>query len=255
MDAEDYLNPKVSIITVVYNSENLIERTILSVIGQSFKNIEYIIIDGLSKDKTIDCIKKYQDNIDFWISEKDAGIYDAMNKGLNKATGNYVLFLNSGDELHDVDTLKNIFNNKQPLKDVYYGHTEIYNEQKESLGDRRLKPPVALTWKSLKYGMVVCHQSFIVKRELASNYNLKYKIAADIDWMISCLRKSKEIQNTYGYISKYIAGGVSRKNIIKSLMERFEIMVKNYGVFQVVVCHFIIAIKFFSYLAVNRKIN
>ncbi len=247
--------PKLSVITVVYNSEKHIERTILSVIGQSYRNIEYIIIDGKSTDQTVNNIKKYEDRITTFVSEKDKGIYDAMNKGLNMASGDYVVFLNSGDEIYANDTIEKVFSGDKNWTDVYYGETEIYNEDWESQGNRRLKAPSVLTWKSLKGGMLVCHQSFIVKKSIAPNYDLNYKLAADFDWMIKCLKKSNTIENTNLYISKFMAGGKSRQNTLNSLKERFEIMVGNFGLLAVMYCHIVISIKFFSYVLVHRKIN
>jgi glycosyltransferase involved in cell wall biosynthesis len=100
--------PKITIITVSRNSEQFLPETIESIINQSYANIEYIIIDGASTDSTIDIIKHYSENIDIWISEPDTGMYDAMNKGLERATGDYILVLNSDDLLMDNDTIKNI---------------------------------------------------------------------------------------------------------------------------------------------------
>ena len=219
---------KISIITVVFNSQKLIERTIKSVLQQSYAGIEYIIIDGGSIDGTIEIIKKYQSKIAIVKSEKDKGIYDAMNKGLGLATGEYVLFLNAGDELYNADTLTTIFY-ASPDADVYYGNTKVVNEQGTELGDRRLKPPVRLNWKSLKFGMCVSHQSFIPKRALCNFYDLNFAVSADIDWMIKVLKKSKRIVNTNVYIAKFLEGGVSNKHRAKALRERFLIMTNHYG--------------------------
>src|SRR4051812_15125406 len=98
-------SPVVSVITIVYNGGALLEGTIQSVLKQDPTHLEYIIIDGGSKDNTLDVIKKYTDQIDFWVSEPDKGIYDAMNKGLNAATGDYVWFMNAGDHIHGKDVL------------------------------------------------------------------------------------------------------------------------------------------------------
>src|ERR1700753_3551193 len=143
--------PKLSVITVVYNDVKGIERTMLSVLNQTYPNIEYILIDGLSTDGTLDIIKKYQDRIKL-ISEKDAGIYDAMNKGLAIATGDYVLFMNSGDELYSRETVANVFAAATDA-DIYYGETEMINANGESLGQRRHAAPETLNLKSFKYGM------------------------------------------------------------------------------------------------------
>jgi glycosyltransferase involved in cell wall biosynthesis len=238
------LNSKISIITVVFNGKTTIENTIQSVVSQSYTNIEYIIIDGNSKDGTSEIIKRYQDQIAIWISEPDKGLYDAMNKGLDKATGEYILFLNSGDVFHSNDVLKQIFSAEGPASDIYYGETVIINEQGIDIGMRRLEAPEQLSWKSLINGMLVCHQSFIVKKSISPYYNLKYKIAADYDWMINCLKKAESISNTHLVISKFLDGGLNKQNISKALFERFLIMIHHYNFFLVVLNHFRIGYRF-----------
>jgi len=148
--------PKLSIITIVYNNMHHIERTMLSILYQTYPNIENIIIDGLSTDGTVDIIKKYESRISKFISEKDNGIYDAMNKGLALATGDYVLFMNSGDEIYTKDTIANVFASAEDA-DIYYGETEMINDNGQSLGQRRHKAPKQLNWRSFKYGMSVSH--------------------------------------------------------------------------------------------------
>jgi len=235
--------PKISIITVVFNGESLIERTIKSVLEQTYTNIEYIIVDGLSTDRTLTIVEQYSSKIAKIISENDKGIYDAMNKGLKIATGDYVLFLNAGDELYANSTLTKVFENFSNA-DVYYGNAAITNENGEQLADRRLTPPLQLTWKSLKYGMCVSHQSFIAKRALCDFYNLDYQISSDIDWVINVLKRSHKITNTQIYISKFLEGGASKQNQTKALIERFKIMVKHYGFFQTVSSHLYIMLRY-----------
>ncbi|MCW3084667.1 MAG: glycosyl transferase [Bacteroidetes bacterium] len=235
--------PKISIITVVYNGAGLIERTIKSVLAQTYPNIEYIIIDGASSDGTLAIIEKYQAKIALTHSGRDNGIYDAMNRGLKDATGDYVLFMNAGDELFSNDTIERVFKTAENA-DVYYGNTAVVNDIGDMLGDRRLSPPEKLNWKSLRYGMCVSHQSFIAKRLLCSYYDLNYKISADIDWVIKVLRQSDNIVNTHLYISKFLEGGTSNTRRKKALLERFSIMVKQYGFFQTVISHLIILFRY-----------
>lgn len=236
-------NPKISIITVVFNGRSVIERTIKSVLQQSYSQIEYIIIDGGSTDGTNDIIKNYQSKIAVTTSEKDNGIYDAMNKGLRLATGDYVLFLNAGDELYAADTITNVFS-LSANADVYYGNTIVVDTAGKELGDRRLKPPAQLNWKSLKYGMCVSHQSFIAKRTLCDFYNLDYSISADIDWVINILKQSSKIVYSNNYISKFLEGGISNKSRTKALKERFAIMVNHYGFFQTLWNHLFILLRY-----------
>lgn len=235
--------PKISIITVVFNGESLIERTIKSVLEQTYASIEYIIVDGLSNDGTLTIVKRYSSWISKISSEKDKGIYDAMNKGLKIATGDYILFLNAGDELYSTNTLSKVFENITNA-DVYYGNTAITDKSGEQLADRRLTPPLQLTWKSLKYGMCVSHQSFIAKRALCDFYNLDYHISSDIDWVINVLKRSDKISNTHIYISKFLEGGISKQNQTRALIERFKIMVKHYGFFQTLANHLYIILRY-----------
>jgi glycosyltransferase involved in cell wall biosynthesis len=122
------LLPSVSVLTVVFNSEEFIERTILSVLSQTYPNIEHIILDGASNDNTLTIIKKYNDKVGYWKSEKDSGIYDAMNKVQELSSADYIMFLNSGDEFNDVDVLTNVFSNTTNA-DLYYGDTLITDDQ------------------------------------------------------------------------------------------------------------------------------
>ncbi len=226
----------LSIVTVVYNSEQYLERTILSILNQTFKDVEHIILDGNSKDKTLDIIQKFNDQIAYWKSEPDKGIYDAMNKAQNFATGKYIMFLNSGDEFCDNNVLENIFK-INTTSDVSYGDTLITDEQGNPLRNRRLRPPQKLNWKDFRYGMLICHQSIIVKRELSKQYNIEYKIAADIDWAIRSIRDAKAITNTHINISKFMEGGMSSQHHQRGLQERFEILTKHYGLIPNVLTH------------------
>lgn len=220
--------PIVSIITVVYNSEEYIERTIISVLNQSYPNIEHVILDGGSKDKTLDVIKKYEHKIAYWKSESDKGIYDAMNKAQLMATGDYLMFLNSGDEFVDHHVLTHAFQNN-PNADLYYGDTVITDEHGEDIHNRRLRPPNHLKWQDFRYGMLVCHQSIIIKRELSQSYNTNYRIAADIDWAIRSIQHATTIVNTQLAISKFMEGGMSSIHHRKGLMERYSILNHHFG--------------------------
>ncbi|HEX8517098.1 MAG TPA: glycosyltransferase family 2 protein [Bacteroidia bacterium] len=235
--------PKISVITVVYNARWLLERTIISVLSQTYSNIEYIIIDGASTDGTLELIAKFKSRIALTQSGKDEGIYDAMNKGLKNASGDYVLFLNAGDELYSNDTIANVFAGT-PNADIYYGNTAVVDLNGRILGDRRLTPPENLDWKSLKFGMCVSHQSFIAKRLLCDFYNKEYKIAADIDWVINVLKQADKVVNTHQHISRFLEGGTSNKRRKKALWERFLIMVKHYGFFQTLFNHLLILIRY-----------
>lgn len=233
-------NPVLSVITIVYNNVRDIERTMLSVINQSYKPIEYIVVDGLSTDGTLDVIAKYRDKVSRLISEKDKGIYDAMNKGLAAATGDYVIYMNSGDEFYDAQTVARVFSTR-PDADIYYGETEMINNRLESLGRRRHKAPDNFTWRSFKYGMSVSHQAIYIRRAIAEPYDTRYQLSADIDWIIRAARKAQSIVKVEGYVAKYLVGGMSKARHKQSLKERFDIMKRYYGLIPTLFNHAVIA--------------
>jgi len=246
--------PKISIVTIVYNDVKHLETTIQSVVGQDYFNIEYIIIDGGSTDGSVDLIRKYSQKIQHWISEPDKGIYDAMNKGLKAANGDYILFLNSGDKLYHAQLFNQLFSDfGDDWPDVIYGETMIVAEDGSEIGLRRLKAPETLTWKSLKNGMLVCHQSFIASTNIVPAYNLKYRLSADYEWMLKTLKAAKSTQNCQQIIAGFLDGGTSKKNIQASLKERFNIMVQHYGFFQTLVKHLEIGAKFWVYFIKNKR--
>ena len=223
---------KVSIITVTYNAENLLEGTIKSVLEQSYPSIEYLVIDGKSSDNTLQIIKQYESKIDYWISEPDAGLYDAMNKGLAVVTGDFVLFLNAGDLLFDQRTLEKVMNKTNEKTDVLYGKTMLIDANQQPLGLRSKlttrKLPKRLTWKDLSMGMVVCHQSILVRRSIAPTF-MTDNLSADIDWVIGALKKSKATVYVDEIVAKYLIGGISKQKHFQSLKDRFSIFQKHFG--------------------------
>ena len=227
----NHVHPKFSIITVTYNAGAVLEDTIQSVITQTYRNVEYIIVDGGSKDHTLDIINRYREHIHTLVSEPDKGLYDAMNKGIRLATGDYLCFLNAGDELHEDDTLQLMVHsiNGTELPDVLYGETAIVDEEGHFLRMRRLSAPEDLNWKSFKDGMLVCHQAFFPRRELAEPYDLRYRFSADFDWCIRIMKKSHTLHNTHLTLIDYLNEGMTTRNHRASLHERFRIMCRHYG--------------------------
>ena len=248
------MKPTLSVITVVYNNARDIERTMLSVLNQTYGAIEYIVVDGASTDGTPVIIKRYKSRISKFISEPDRGIYDAMNKGLERATGDYVIFMNSGDEFYAADTVAKVFATA-PDADIYYGETEMVNEQRESLGQRRHKAPDNFNWKSFNYGMSVSHQAIYIKRSLVETYDPKYQLSADIDWIIRAAKKAKKIVKVEGYVAKYLVGGMSKAKHKQSLLERFDIMKRHYGLVPTVFNHVVIAFNLGRYWLKNKRTN
>ena len=248
------MQPKFTIITITYNAAETIERTIESIVNQTYKNIEYIIIDGASTDDTLKKIEPYKYAISYIVSERDKGLYDAMNKGLQAATGDYVWFINSGDEIATSTTLDEVTKLIiRELPDVIYGDTLMTSMDGNVIGGRRLTPPEKLTWKSFQMGMLVSHQAFIAKRELANKYDISYRFSADFDWCVSILKRSKNILNTHMVLARFLDGGITKQNIAAGLRERFRIMVRYYGLLPTIACHIPIAVKFFFYLFINKR--
>jgi glycosyltransferase involved in cell wall biosynthesis len=246
--------PKLSVITIVYNNVRDIERTVLSVLNQSYSNIEYLVIDGASNDGTMDILRQYESRISKLVSEKDKGIYDAMNKGLALATGEYVLFMNSGDEIYSSKTVENIFASGDDA-DIYYGETEMFDDSWQSLGRRRHKAPEAFTWKDFKYGMSISHQAIYIRKSLTEPYDLTYKLSSDIDWILRAAKKAKKIVNVKAVVAKYLVGGMSKKKHQQSLAERFSIFVKHYGLIPTIFNHLLIALNLVFYYLRNGRTN
>ncbi|MFI3314296.1 MAG: glycosyltransferase family 2 protein [Rikenellaceae bacterium] len=237
------LKPKVTIITVVWNAKDALKRTIETIKQLKYDNLEYIVVDGDSTDGTKEVIEQNSINITSWISEKDNGIYDAMNKALRMATGDYVWFMNAGDTIYSSDILSDIFSGCETYADIYYGDTVILSEDFKVKGLRGKRPPRRLSVSSFKYGMSVCHQSVIVKRTIAPLYDLNYRYCADIDWLLQCIKSAKTKVNCNMIFTNFVEGGVSMQHKKESLMERYEIMVKYYGRVATLFNHIIITFK------------
>lgn len=235
-----HLTPKFSVITVCYNAQATLEDTIQSVIAQTYHHVEYIIVDGASKDRTLSIINRYRNRITTVVSEPDKGLYDAMNKGLRLATGDYVCFLNAGDSFHEDDTLQQMVHTLRELTelpDVLYGETALVDAEGHFVRMRRLQAPEHLTWHSFRQGMLVCHQAFFAKRTLAEPYDLRYRFSADFDWCIRIMKKSKVLHNTHLTLIDYLEEGMTTRNHKASLHERFHIMAKHYGWLSTVAHH------------------
>ncbi len=253
---------KITIATVTYNAGSLIARTIASVEEQDYPFVEHLVIDGNSHDDTLTQIHHYQERNSIaavqhevrCLSEPDEGLYDAMNKALREATGDYILFLNAGDTLHSPQTLSAIARvakqNKMPA--VVYGDTDLYNLNGQFVRHRRLAPPPNLTWRSFKNGMLVCHQAFCARLTIARKhpYNLNYRFSADFDWCIRIMRQAARERASLVPVGDVVAHylddeGMTKKNHKASLSERFRIMSHHYGLVPTTLRHlwFIVRLK------------
>lgn len=227
---------RMSVVTIVFNDALHIERTIESVISQTaFKDVEYILVDGASTDGTSDIIKKYAGQIAKYICEPDTGIYNAMNKGLNSATGDYVQFINSGDVFSDSEVLEKIIKSiGDNTPDVVYGH------YRESMGDNTIGHVIPCREvNKIWYGPVASHQSILYRvNHLKSNgieYDESYKIAADYKLTAEAIKKASAVLKTDICISDFDVSGISSTNQNKGLAEanRVRREVFGWGIFRI----------------------
>lgn len=230
----------VSIITVVYNACEDLRITMESVFAQTYPAIEYVVVDGASTDGTLELIKDNADRIHTWVSEPDKGLYDAMSKAIRMATGDFLWFVNAGDLIYQPDTLERIMGTALPDSDVLYGEVMIIDEQGHPVGTRSelttRKLPDHLTWKSMRYGMVVCHQGFLARRELAEAYQ-EGNWVADLDWVIRILKKSRRNTLVPGILASFQEGGVSTQKRKASLRDRFLVLQQHFGWFPNLIAH------------------
>lgn len=257
---------KISVITITYNAAACLQRTLDSVLSQTYPNIEHLIVDGASTDNTVVMAEQYKaksdktnNGHDIRIqSEPDRGLYDAMNKGLERATGDYIIYMNAGDFFPSSDTISAVAkcaaDNNLPA--IIYGDTDIVDNDGNYIGKRHLLPPEHLTWKSFRHGMLVCHQAFYANTFIAKRhkYNLKYRHSADVDWCIRVMKDAgslnKPMINIHKTVACYTREGNSTVNHRASLMERFSVMRSHYGLITTTAMHL-----WFIIRAVLRKIT
>jgi glycosyltransferase involved in cell wall biosynthesis len=216
-------NPLISIITVVYNGATTLEQTMLSVINQTYKKIEYIIIDGGSTDGTVDIIKKYENKLAYWVSESDKGIYDAMNKGIDKATGEWVNFMNSGDIFHKENIIANLFELNITNCDVIYG--DVIALRKE--GEIHCKSQDII---KIKKNMPFCHQAAFCRLNILKQYmfDLKYSLCAEYNSFYQMYSNNIRFMKTNYIIAFFDAEyGISSMNTSTLIKEVSEISKRN----------------------------
>jgi len=239
--------PKLSIITVTYNAAKFIEPTILSIGAQKFTDREFIVVDGLSKDDTVSILEKHDQIVTQFISEKDAGLYDAMNKAIRMAKGKYVMFLNAGDIFYDDSSLEKVFAHSNE-EDIIYGDTAIIDTNYEYVGMRHMRPPNDLNWKSFKKGMVVCHQAILAKRDIVPFYDLNYRVAADIDWAIRLTKNGKSFYFYKEPLVRFMQDGISTQHRSLGLKERYAVQEHYYGKLPTLLNTFWLGLKYFASL-------
>ncbi len=249
---------RFSIVTITFNAAAVLERTLDSVLTQTWPHVEHLIVDGASTDGTVAMAERYRQRSAkeapghevTVLSEPDRGLYDAMNKGLALATGDYVLFLNAGDSLPGNGTLELVAGRVKALGDdkalwpaVLYGDTNIVDGDGRYLRPRHLSAPCHLSWRSFRRGMVVCHQAFYARLDIARRtpYDLDFRFSADVDWCIRVMKKAEQrhlpLLNVHAVVANYMEEGQSTLHHKASLKERFYVMVRHYGYVSTVLMH------------------
>lgn len=238
---------RLSIISITYNNFNGLSNTLALFQTHDFQSeIELVIVDGGSKDETLDFLKNQTITVN-WVSEPDKGIYDAMNKGLKMAKGEYVWFLNAGDYAFSKESVHLLLESLKLGPDVVYGETMLVDSEGKTIGTRSeqttRKLPEKLSWTSFKRGMNVGHQAFVIKRALALPYDTKWKHVADIDWMIRCLKQCKTIVNLNSILVNFTLEGHSTIHRKASNKERFKVLQLHYGLLSNLWSHFLISLR------------
>ncbi|MDD6802574.1 MAG: glycosyltransferase family 2 protein [Prevotellaceae bacterium] len=253
-----------SIVTITYNADNVLGKTVDSVFSQTYPHVEHVIIDGASTDDTLQVAQDYMQRSYAAsngheiriVSEPDNGLYDAMNKGLRQVSGDYVLFLNAGDFFPDSEVLSNIARNvglegvsREKLPVVLYGNTDIVDNDGRFLRHRRLQPPANLSWRSFRHGMLVCHQAFYARLDIAKTvpYDCRYRFSADVDWCIRIMKEAEirhlPLLNLHLVVANYTEEGQSTIHHRESLNERYQIMCHHYGKIPTIFMHLWFAVR------------
>jgi glycosyltransferase involved in cell wall biosynthesis len=224
--------PLATVITVVRNGEETLEETILSVINQAYENIEYVIVDGASTDNTIDIIRKYEDKIDYWMSESDGGIYYAMNKGIDLATGEWINFMNSGDTFHSVTVVAEFCKYINFDIDIFYGGV-CFNKNKKDMNNKKINDLYFLM------GHMICHQAIFARRKLffLKKFDISFTICADKEWLIYLYKHGVKLQLIPIVVCNFADPGIS-SNISEMQKEIFFITKWYYGNFGLIFVKF-----------------
>lgn len=224
------MKKKISIITVNLNNSVGLEKTIITVLSQKYKIFEFIVIDGDSTDNSVKIIKKYNEQISFWVSEKDNGIFHAMNKGIKVAKGEYLLFLNSGDVFNGESALLDFLNHKNFSGDIIYGDYKFLNGEK-------IYPDLLTPLHFFKSSLP--HQSSFIKRSLFENFGLydeTFKIVSDKAFFLKCFLSNKvEFKHINYALSIADLNGISNNidNREKVFLENNKILKEQFGVFYI----------------------
>ncbi len=216
--------PLITVVTVVYNGAEFLEDTIKSVIGQTYDNVEYIIVDGGSTDGTLDIIRKYQHTIDYWVSEPDSGIYGAMNKGIVLGSGDWNNFMNAGDVLAGNNILRNIFQIQRLNFDVIYGDSVVFGDGSCSVQRAKNISYFNLFLWSTR---AVCHQSLFVRSKVCPFYDDRLSLKAELKWYFDISRNNVNYFYVQEPICRYLLGGASDQDFEREMKETIGVMISQ----------------------------
>ena len=228
MAGHESKSPKISVITVCFNSEDTIRDTVQSVLSQDYDNIEYIVIDGASKDSTMDIIREYEDQIDIIVSEKDNGIYDAMNKGIRLSSGDFVGILNSDDVYAKTDIISKIADSfyENPDVDAVYGDL-LYVDRSDLDKVVRTYPSDGFKAWKMRFGFMLPHPTFYARRELFDSlgfYQTDYRVAADFELLSRFISKGIQLRRVPETFVKMRDGGISSTGFWWRIHQNLEIV-------------------------------
>ncbi|GAB4343848.1 MAG: glycosyltransferase family 2 protein [Desulfobulbaceae bacterium] len=213
-------SPKVTVVTVTYNALDFVEETLQSVLSQTYPDIEYIVVDGHSTDGTQESVARYADRLAVFISEPDNGIYDAMNKGIDLATGEWIIFMNAGDTFADHETVSKVFAREIDSSiDFIYGD-HIWKDDRRSVRVRTR--PLHLMWQRIAFS----HQSLFSRTSLMKRkkFDLRYRIVSDYNFYFSCYMEGSRFLRVDFPVSVFLAGGVSNECLFRRTYERWSVV-------------------------------
>lgn len=218
-------SPLISVVTVTYNASDSLEGTIESISKQTYPQIEHVVIDGGSSDGTVDIIRSHESFIDYWTSEPDNGIYDAMNKGVRAATGDYVFFINAGDAFFSHDTVADVTSviREDPTIDLLYGDTRLVD------GDGTSSIWRAYGIESLWMTMITSHQSTVFRRQCLVDhpYDTRMKISADFEAIYYLYTQGCVFRYFQNVIASFNTEGISQQKILQRIAERWRAVTRN----------------------------
>ena len=223
--------PLITVATVVYNGQDYLEETILSIINQKYKNLEFIIIDGGSTDNTLEIIKKYEHSIDYWVSERDDGIYDAMNKASNLAKGQWINYMNCGDSFCNNEVIEKIQFNHYSKNVMLYGNAKIFSGNRKFLKSQK-------SFKMNKFNLsvfitgVVCHQAVFYNKDVKFKYPDKYKLKGELYSYFEYLSHGKAVRLNLD-ICNFFLEGIGKRKIQENIKEVWSVLKVHVGIMRI----------------------